>query len=120
MLGDNVSTPDTDENEYRHIIENDMEEGNELLKRLIDKYEKAKITPIGYRQRFKKPHKKDEKKLVKATVDVNNLLETMPLQFEDLTQLNDFAYSCAQLSIEIADRKQMSRKKQTKATERKR
>ena len=43
MLGDIVSTPDTNENEYCHIIENDMEEGNELLKRLIDKYEKAKI-----------------------------------------------------------------------------
>ena len=68
MLGDNVSTPDTYENEYYcHIIENDMVEGNELLKRLIDKYEKAKITPIRYRQCFKKPHKKDEKKLIKAS-----------------------------------------------------
>ena len=27
----------------------------------------------------------------------------MPLQFEDLTQLNDFIYFCAQLSIEIAN-----------------
>ena len=95
-----AQTQEEEENAFANCI-NDQEESR-LKERLQTLYNECKITSMGDRKRFRKPTKNDEKTLQEAIKTVNEILETITLQIQNLTQVDCLLYACILLSIEIA------------------
>ena len=76
----------------------------ELTIKLIDLYEKTKLTSLEERERFKKPPRRMIKTLEISIEKVNKALETVILQstFNDVNNLDNMIYASAVLGIQLA------------------
>ena len=79
------------------------QEDNDTIMKLEGYLIDARLTPFERRKKFRKPGKKDLKKLEKSCSTVNDLFDVTRYQCNDITEINDLTYAFALTSIEHAN-----------------
>ena len=74
-----------------------------IINKLKELFEQAKLTPLSKRKSFKSPHKKIEHQLKEAITVVNDHIEAIATDVSDLHELNCLIYASVILAIELSN-----------------